>query len=215
MPTTSQKRSAGRRPKSGKPEGDTRSEILAAARRLFAEQGLDGTSVREVAHAANVNNAMIYYHFKDKIDLYRAVIADAMEGLNAIWEDAIFNSKAPIRQKIRAYVDKFIRYEQQSEDIRRIMAMEFAKSGKISCLGGDYFDRNNDRLIKLLKEGMKNGELKKYDPAMIVAALVGIIIHNFIMLPLSGKAKEKQQALSPEKLGNFVTELLFNGLAHE
>jgi len=210
-----QKRTAGRRPKTGRPEGDTRAAILTAARRLFAERGFEGASMREVAETARVNNAMIYYHFKDKDDLYRAVIFDSVAGLNSIWDEPIFRSSAPVKEKIRLFIEKFIRYEQKSEDIRRIMAMEFAKSGKISCICEEFFAENQVRLVELLKDGIKNGELKKIDPVMGVAALIGIIVHNFIMLPMAEHMKGKKVSLSPEKFGAFVSELFFSGLANK
>jgi len=210
----SNKRTVGRRPKSGRREGDTRAAILTAARRVFAQRGLDGTSVREVAAAASVNNAMIYYHFKDKDDLYRSVLADSFSALAAIWNDDVFTSSAPVKQKISNYVENFIRYEQANEDIRRIMAMEFATSGgNIACICEKYFTDSYVRLIKIFSEGIKKGELKKFDPAVAVASLFGVIVHNFILQPMAEHMLGKSLNLSPKKFGAFVIDLFFNGLA--
>ncbi len=51
----------------------TRDRILAAAERLFAEYGYDGVSVRQIGAEADVQIALISYHFGTKEDLYRAV----------------------------------------------------------------------------------------------------------------------------------------------
>jgi TetR/AcrR family transcriptional regulator len=210
----SQKHSAGRRPKSGRSDGDTRVEILAAARRVFAQHGLDGTSVREVAGAARVNNAMIYYHFKDKEDLYRAVLSDSFSAMTDIWSDPIFTSKTSVRQKIEKYAESFIRFQKGNEDLRRIMAMEFAGSGgNITWICEKYFSDNFARLTKIFKEGMKSGELKKFDPSLAVASLIGVIIHNFILQPMAEHVHGRCVNLSPKKFGAFVTDLFFNGLA--
>src|SRR5512147_2435975 len=117
-PAKNQKHTPGRRPKAGRTDGDTRAAILAAARRVFAVRGLDGTSVREVAEAAKVNNAMIYYHFKDKDDLYRSVLADSFSPMVDIWNDEIFKSAVPVRKKIQKYAESFIRFQQANEDLR-------------------------------------------------------------------------------------------------
>jgi len=61
---------SGRRP--GRPE--TRAEILDAARRLFAERGFTGTSVRAVASAAGVDVALVYHYFESKDGLSRAAL---------------------------------------------------------------------------------------------------------------------------------------------
>ncbi len=212
--TKSHKRTAGRRPRAGQPDGDTRAAILAAARTIFARHGLDGTSVRQVSEAANVNNAMIYYHFKDKEDLYRSVLSDSFSALTALWEDPIFKSAAPVRKKIEKYVESFIRFQQINENLRRIMAMEFAGSGgNITWICEKYFADNYARLTRIFKEGMRNGELKKFEPALAVSSLVGVIIHNFILQPMAEYVHGKKVNLSPKKFGAFVTELFFNGLA--
>jgi TetR/AcrR family transcriptional regulator, regulator of cefoperazone and chloramphenicol sensitivity len=57
-----------------------RERILGAALRLFADQGYDGTSVREIAQAADVNIAAIAYYFGDKAGLYRAALFEPMCG---------------------------------------------------------------------------------------------------------------------------------------
>jgi TetR/AcrR family transcriptional regulator len=197
-------------------DGDTRAAILAAARRVFAERGLDGTSVREVAEAARVNNAMIYYHFKDKDDLYQSVLSDSFLALTTIWDNEIFKSSAPVREKIQRYIEGAIRFHQSNEDLRRIMAMEFASSGGTSGLVCEkYFADSYNRLVAIIKEGMKTGELKKCDPAYAVASLIGVIIHNFILQPMAEHVHGKSVNLSTRKFGAFVTELFFNGLGSE
>jgi TetR/AcrR family transcriptional regulator len=211
--STTHKRSTGRRPKSGLQEGDTRTAILAAARRVFAQKGIDGTSVREVAEAAKVNNAMIYYYFKDKEDLYRSVLSNSFAPLSAIWDDKIFTGTAPVALKIRKYVEGYIRFQQVNDDLRRIMAMEFAGSGgNITWICEKHFSDNYKKLAKILNEGIKSGELKKVNPSMAIASLFGIIIHNFIMEPLAQHVHGKHVNLSPKKFGAFVTDLFISGL---
>jgi AcrR family transcriptional regulator len=62
--------SRGRRP--GSP--DTRAVILAAARELFAERGVGGTSVRAIAGAAGVDPALVHHYFGKKDDLFLAAL---------------------------------------------------------------------------------------------------------------------------------------------
>ncbi len=53
---------------------DTKEKILAAANDLFAEKGLEGTTVREICSRAGVNVALVNYHFKSKEGLYESCI---------------------------------------------------------------------------------------------------------------------------------------------
>ena len=210
----SSKRAAGRRPKTGRREPDTRGEILAAARRVFARQGLNGAAVRAVAKAAKVNNAMIYYHFKDTDDLYRSVLTDSFSAMMDIWDDPIFKSEASVRSRIEHYIRSFIRFQRGNEELRRIMAMEFAASGgNVTWVCEKYFAENYLRLATLFKEGIRKGELKKIDPSLAVASLIGVVVHNFIMQPMAEQVYGKSVNLNPGKFGVFVTDLFFSGLS--
>jgi AcrR family transcriptional regulator len=52
----------------------TRRRILAVARELFAERGLDGTSVRMIANRAGVSDPAIHYYFPSKYHIFRALM---------------------------------------------------------------------------------------------------------------------------------------------
>lgn len=61
---------------------DTKTRILKAASKLFAEKGFEGTSIRDIAAAAEVNLAAINYHFKNKNNLYCATFQMAYERMS-------------------------------------------------------------------------------------------------------------------------------------
>ncbi|MGA1525538.1 MAG: TetR/AcrR family transcriptional regulator, partial [Planctomycetota bacterium] len=64
-------------------EPSTKHQILDAAERLFAEFGVDATSLRAVTSTAGVHLAAVNYHFGSKDGLVRAVFARRLEPLNA------------------------------------------------------------------------------------------------------------------------------------
>ncbi len=55
---------------------DTRERIQSVALELFAEQGYDKTSLREIAERLNVTKAALYYHFKSKEDIVTSLVED-------------------------------------------------------------------------------------------------------------------------------------------
>lgn len=54
--------------------GDTRTQIVAAAREAFAARGLDGATIREIAGRAGVNPALVLYYFGSKQQLFVAAV---------------------------------------------------------------------------------------------------------------------------------------------
>ncbi len=204
---------AGRRPKSLGTDGDTRAAILAAARSVFARRGFDGTSTREVALAANVNSAMIFYHFKDKVQLYRAVLADSFSAFDRIWEHPVFQSSAPARHKIKKFVEEFIRFQHANDELRRILSMEFA-SCETNCkwLADNFFTHSHKRLGSILREGMRGGELRRVDPTLAIATLIGMVIHTFILRPIAEYVTGRSFPLPVQQFGSYVTDLFFDGL---
>ena len=66
--------------KPGKNGPDVRARLLDAAVRLFAEQGVAGTTVAEIAARAGVTSAMVHYYFKTKDQLLDAVVAEKLVG---------------------------------------------------------------------------------------------------------------------------------------
>lgn len=71
MPDAAPRR-RGRRPAAA---GDTREQILAAARELFLDQGYDATSLRSVALRAGVDPALVRHYFGHKADLFAASVS--------------------------------------------------------------------------------------------------------------------------------------------
>jgi AcrR family transcriptional regulator len=64
--------------------GDTRARIQHVALELFAEQGYERTSLREIAERLGVTKAALYYHFKSKEDIVRSFIEDHFARIDAL-----------------------------------------------------------------------------------------------------------------------------------
>ena len=62
----------------------TKEVILEAALRCFAENGFDASSLEAIARDAAVTRGAVYWHFKDKKELYRAVVRDALEKADVV-----------------------------------------------------------------------------------------------------------------------------------
>ena len=85
---------------------DSRDEILKAATKLFASRGVHETSMSEVARAAHVSKALIFWHFKTKEDLFFAVLNRLLEPyvIDFAEEAGVLDEKAQILKLIESYL---------------------------------------------------------------------------------------------------------------
>src|SRR5260370_20219785 len=78
-----------------RPAGDltARARIRDAALRLFAERGMDGTTIRDIARAAGVSGGLIRHHFGAKDDLRTACDSYALDQIMRIKEQAVLEGR--------------------------------------------------------------------------------------------------------------------------
>src|SRR5436190_1609435 len=111
-------------------DSETHLRVLTAASRLFAENGFEKVTVREICRAADANVAAVNYHFGDKLGLYREVLAKAIETMCATTEAARqAGAGASAEQKLRAYIRVFLQRVMGSRHdtwIHQLMAHEIA-----------------------------------------------------------------------------------------
>lgn len=72
----------------------TRRSLIEAARHLFGEQGYAATSVDEVVRSAGVTKGALYHHFRDKDDLFRAVVEEVKREVTDVVGEAFLNAAA-------------------------------------------------------------------------------------------------------------------------
>ncbi|MEO1102070.1 MAG: TetR/AcrR family transcriptional regulator, partial [Pseudomonadota bacterium] len=79
---------------------DSRRALIDAGRALFGEHGYADTSTPMIAGAAGVSRGALYHHFEDKQALFRAVIQDAYESIEAEIENSAFGAGDPLEALI-------------------------------------------------------------------------------------------------------------------
>lgn len=98
-----------------KGSSDVRPRILDAAVKLFAENGFDRTSVRDITKQARCNVASVNYYFGGKDNLYLEVYRERLTLLRQVRVDAINNAmsqndgKVTIEELIRGFADAFFK----------------------------------------------------------------------------------------------------------
>lgn len=137
---------------------DKQIEILQVAEKLFAEEGFDGASVREIAKQANINIAMISYYFGSKEKLLESLLVYRVSSIKLHLENLIQSNLTPF-QKIDELVAFYIKRIYQNRSIYQIIHFEL--SNKKRELNLELFTQvkndNFNSLKKIIEEGQQKG----------------------------------------------------------
>jgi AcrR family transcriptional regulator len=157
--------------------GDTRTEILDVATAEFAEHGLSGSRVDEIAECTRTSKRMIYYHFKSKDGLYRAVLERMYEGIRTLDSQVDVDSLSP-REAIRRITE--ITFDHHSDDPQfvRLVVVENIHQAH-SLMKMPRIRARNAGVITLLQRVLDRGqadgsirrEVTALDLHMLISAL--------------------------------------------
>lgn len=157
-----------------------RREILAAAVALFAEHGYHQTTMQTIAERAEFSVGYLYKHFAGKEDMYREVVRQHIDQLDAIIADARAQGLSPLAELHLTYTG-ICRHFDAHRDFMRIFGQE---------IGGDFPElassrqRHLDDVVGLLWRAQQAGELGEVDVRLLGAAVHGMTRALFAELAL-------------------------------
>ncbi|HEX2312989.1 MAG TPA: TetR/AcrR family transcriptional regulator [Thermomonospora sp.] len=102
---------------------ERREQLLGIGRTLFAERGLDGTTVEDIASRAGVSKPVVYEHFGGKEGLYAVVVDREFEKLLDLVTEAL-NAGTHYRQKLEKAALALLEYIEESSDGFRILVRD-------------------------------------------------------------------------------------------
>jgi AcrR family transcriptional regulator len=157
------------------PQTDTRSRILAEAEHCFAVEGYDGVSMRQIAEAAGVTKANIYYYFRDKESLYLEVLQADMEAfIGALTVAAAVPGTC--RQRVASVADAFSHIMRDKTSIIQLTLRQFGGlEPELRGLVNRYREELILPIAGLLAEGVRSGELRALDPALAAFSFLGML----------------------------------------
>jgi AcrR family transcriptional regulator len=175
-------------------DNPARRRILSAARRLFAARGYHGVSITDLANAARVNRAVLYYYFKNKRDLYRETIKSVLELLPSLWERSDVKGGTPA-ERLDNYVTALWQGLVANRDAMPFIMREVLAGGRErELIFNQYLVPNAVHLAEIIEDGMEGGDFSDAPPFMVAAAVLsGMIMPNFGLAvggPFFGMAAE-------------------------
>ncbi|MGB6745622.1 MAG: TetR/AcrR family transcriptional regulator [Terracidiphilus sp.] len=168
----------------------TRARILDAAIGEFSESGLAGARTEQIAEAAGVNKALLYYYFKSKQALYTAALEVVAERVVAS-SMAVMRSKRSAGERLVQFVlNHFDRIHSQrafqSLMQQELMRLREGEENALTPLVEKVFRPMMGRVTELLAEGMRTKELICVDEWQMMYAALGANVFYFLSGPVMG-----------------------------
>jgi AcrR family transcriptional regulator len=178
-----------------------RQRILEAASRLFFDHGYSGTSVDAIASRLAVTKPFIYYQFTSKTDLLTAIYLQVVNLSLDVVTAAQTGTGSP-SERLRTFARAMTRVCIEHREIIAIYFREEvyvpkASLSEIHARKRDY----DDRLKKLLAEGVAAGEFEISDVSMTGLAISGTLNWTYTWYQPGGR-------LSPDEIAEEMADLV-------
>lgn len=166
---------------------ERRTQILSAALKLFAANGLAATKISDIASASGMSQGLLYHYYNSKEQVYTELIRTAFTKLNTACRELEKNPAPPhekIRMAIRALLDGLTANADTS--LYHLLIAQASTSDSVPEETRHIIRENSpvpyEILSRIFAEGQKDGSIKPYNPdemAMVFwTSIKGIALHK-------------------------------------
>jgi TetR/AcrR family acrAB operon transcriptional repressor len=158
---------------------ETRNRILDAAENVFHENGVSRTSLADVAHAANVTRGAIYWHFKNKSDLFDAMCERVHLPMEAMVEAGKDGNESDPLGQLRATCIFVLKEAVHNPHSRKVFDILFHKcefvdpTDPISVRQRECFLEGTANIERILRNAIARGQL----PQDLDVPIAGVTLH--------------------------------------
>jgi len=137
----------------------TRAKVLAAARRLFSEQGYEGATIRDIAAAAGMSTGAVFANFADKSDLFREIMMTDMVALAEAMREAASHGDDVDEAILRAFMAGYLFYQTQLPLARAAFSVGWSTQDGPALRGAAQARSLRDLIADQLTRATERGEL--------------------------------------------------------
>jgi len=194
---------------------DRRQDILAAAMELFAKNGFRGTTTRDLAAQAGVNEAIIFRHFNNKEELYSAILEQKA------WEK---NRDAPIEELERLARDSddekffqtlgaaFLERHANDTTFMRLLLFSALEGHQLSDMFAASMTARTP-IANYIQKRIDEGAFKPMDPHLAARGLFGMFASFVLWQEIFGL--KKTQPHDREEVVRTFVSIFLKGIAKE
>jgi len=161
----------------------TRADLLAAARKVFALKGFDGTSIRTITREAGTNLGAVTYHFGSKRALYGAVLEAGLRPLAVRVSDAV-TSSGTARERMLRVVEAYFAHFEVHPDLPRLLLQEVAAGKPPPPVVLEILIGMKEAIAGLQEEGTRDGSVRPGHPVLTALSVISQPIYFTLIAPM-------------------------------
>ena len=188
---------------------NTREKILETSIKLFSEKGFNGTTTKEIAEAAEVNESLIFRHFSTKRDLYGAIIENKIDEEPGIELPLQKYKDTKDDQLIfTAIAERMLDKCGNDSSFIRLLHFSALEGHELSDMFfSTYVEYVNMLLCDYIESRIADGAFKNVNPHCASQAFIGMVVNHIIVQELFGE-KKRNKIKNEELVDTFVTVFL-------
>lgn len=188
--------------------------IVVAARKVFAQRGLSGARMDEIARVAGVNKALPYYYFHNKEELHRFVLETMIAQVCSEMESPHVLAMPPT-ERVCALVNTTFDFVLRNPAYPRLIQREMMSDRRrLHWMVVSYHRPLHMRVAATIKEGIARGQFRPVNPDQMVFTIFGMIMYYFATGPLASQIW-KRDVWQPKNVADrrrSVLDFLKHGL---
>jgi len=184
-----------------------RQQILAVARTLFAAQGVDQTTMQEIARTAGVGQGTLYRRYAHKGELCAALLSDSTQQLqDEVDANLTASIHEPVLQQLEWVLLRFVQFNEDNGPL--LGAIDDAAYGarRTASYNNPFYTWLLDIVAGLLQRGVERGEIPPHDVACMADLVLAPLAIDLYLY------QRREQHYPPERIAAAVRLLIFNGL---
>jgi len=179
----------------------TRAKVLAAARRLFSEQGYEGATIRDIAAAAGMSTGAVFANFRDKSDLFREIMAHDMETLGAQMREAAARGRTVEDALLKTFATGYAFYKSQMPLARAAFSVSWSTEDGQTLRNMAPAQIMQEVILEQLTAGVARGELGQESEVKLRAQMLfEAYLSNYPQAIFQGWSVDALQARSRDQI---------------
>jgi AcrR family transcriptional regulator len=171
----------------------TRQKVLAAARRLFSEEGYEGATIRDIAAAAGMSTGAVFANFTDKSDLFREIMLTDVAALADAMRDAAGRGQGVEDTLVKMFAAGYAFYRSQLPLARAAFSVGWSPQDGPALRSSPPVQLLRDLIADQLTEAVERGELSGDDLPLRADMLFEAYLSNYPQAIFEGWTVEALQ----------------------